>query len=396
MNAKVLFVDDEPNVLQAYRRALRKRVDMDTAEGGEQALEMIADRGPYAVIISDMRMPGMNGVELLVEVRNRAPDTVRMMLTGNSDQQTAVDAVNKGDIFRFLTKPCEPQILAHAVAAGLEQHRLITAEKELLRHTLSGSIRVLAEVLSLVNPEAFGRTARLPKTVRTVAKEMGLLDEWWLEPLVLLSQIGCVILPGDILSKVTSGDGLTPQESKLFDRHPLVGADLLTKIPRMGQIAEAVRYQDKCFDGTGVPDDDVRGEAIPLGARILKVVLDLDQGEVSGLPRPQALARLKRHAEWYDPDVLGALERAVGADVPMDVREVRIKELTIGMILAADVITQNGALVVCNGQEVTSSLHQRLLNFVANGGVVTEPLEIFAPPASTRAGDEPALAQGVG
>ena len=162
MTEKILCVDDEPNVLQACRRQLRKRFHIETADGGEQALQAIAGQDPYAVIVSDMRMPGMDGIQFLARAKELTPNSVRIMLTGNSDQQTAIEAVNEGNIFRFLTKPCPAESLAKAIAAGVEQYRLVTAEKELLEKTLRGSIKVLTEVLSLVNPTAFGRAARGP------------------------------------------------------------------------------------------------------------------------------------------------------------------------------------------------------------------------------------------
>ena len=196
MNQKVLFVDDEPNVLQSIRRNLRKRFDLDTAEGGEAALQKLGESDGFAVIVSDMRMPGMNGVELLSEAKKRWPDTVRVMLTGNADQQTAVDAVNHGDVFRFLNKPCETEALAKTVSAALRQNELITAEKVVLEKTLRGSIKALADVLSLANPEVFGRTTRYKSLISKLAKELDLADVWQLESAAMLSQIGCVSLPG--------------------------------------------------------------------------------------------------------------------------------------------------------------------------------------------------------
>ena len=109
---KILFVDDEPNVVQAYQRQLRKQFLVDTAEGALAALKAMETTGPYAVVVTDMRMPSMNGVEFLHHVRNRWPDSVRVMLTGNADQQTAIDAVNDGCVFRFLTKPCSMESLS--------------------------------------------------------------------------------------------------------------------------------------------------------------------------------------------------------------------------------------------------------------------------------------------
>ena len=161
MTEKILCVDDDPNILLAYQRALRKRFHIDSALSGGEALEAIANRGPYAVLVADMRMPEMNGVELLKRVKENAPDTVRMMLTGSADQQTALEAINEGHIFRFMTKPCPPKMLAKVLEAGLVQYRLIMAERDLLTKTLSGSIKMLTEVLSLASPMAFGRASRV-------------------------------------------------------------------------------------------------------------------------------------------------------------------------------------------------------------------------------------------
>lgn len=195
MNEKILCVDDEPNILEAYRRTLRKRFNIDVALGGEEALRAIAERGPYAVVVADMRMPGMNGIELLARVKQIAPLTVRMMLTGNADLQTAVDAVNQGHIFRFLSKPCSPEDFAKALEAGLEQHRLLVAERELLTHTLTGAIKVLVDVLSLVKPQAFGRSSEVRRIVHQICQQLQVENAWAVEIAAALSQIGCITVP---------------------------------------------------------------------------------------------------------------------------------------------------------------------------------------------------------
>ena len=137
---RILLVDDDPNVLAGYTRTLRRQLIVETAPGGDAGLAAIAERGPFAVVVSDMRMPGMDGVQFLSQVRRRAPQTVRMMLTGNADQQTAIEAVNEGHIFRFISKPCPPERLLKNLLAGCHQHRLVTAERELLEQTLQGSV----------------------------------------------------------------------------------------------------------------------------------------------------------------------------------------------------------------------------------------------------------------
>src|SRR5687767_13631263 len=175
---KILFVDDDPNVLAGLQRTLRKQFTFDTALSGLEALEMIQACGPYAVIVADMRMPGMEGIELLERVRERAPDTVRLMLTGNADQQTAVDAVNRGQVFRFLNKPCGPETLVPALETSLHHYELVRVERELLEGTLTGSVKVLADVLGMVAPDALGRGQRLRGLMRRFAQMAGAGPEW--------------------------------------------------------------------------------------------------------------------------------------------------------------------------------------------------------------------------
>jgi CheY-like chemotaxis protein len=133
MADKILFVDDEPSVLDGYRRMLHREFEVDTATGGEHGLDLIKRTGPYALVISDMRMPGMNGAEFLAKARQLAPETVRVLLTGYSDMSAAIDAVNEGNIFRYLTKPCEKEVLVKAINLSLEKYRSATAEQLLVK-----------------------------------------------------------------------------------------------------------------------------------------------------------------------------------------------------------------------------------------------------------------------
>lgn len=133
MSDKILFVDDEASVLEGYRRILRHDFSLSTVGSGEEGLAAIQATGPYSVVISDMRMPGMSGSDFLALVRRKAPDSVRMLLTGHADLDAAIDAVNRGNIYRFLTKPCEKPALVEAIRSGLEQYHSIAAEKELVK-----------------------------------------------------------------------------------------------------------------------------------------------------------------------------------------------------------------------------------------------------------------------
>jgi response regulator RpfG family c-di-GMP phosphodiesterase len=378
MNSKILCVDDEPNILAAFERQLRKQFTVQTACGGTEALNLLAKEGPFAVILSDMRMPEMTGVELLIRVRRIAPDTVRIMLTGNADLQTAVDAINEGHIFRFLTKPCAPEHLALAVAAGIEQYRLINAEKELLEQTLSGTITVLTEVLELANPKAFGRAARVRRLGGKIAQRLKVEDTWQLEVAAMLSQVGCIALSADTVDRAVRGSFLTSQEADLFAQHPRTGRDLIANIPRLKHVAEIVAYQNVRFDGVGAPEGGLRGCGIPIEARILKAALDFDHLRDRGEPEAEALQVLSQRHGWYDPVVLAGLRDLLDAGNGLEVRPVPVAELSCHMILHEDVLTASGACLVAKGQEITPPLLMRLRQFAEKGGI-REPITVQAP-----------------
>lgn len=214
MSDKVLFVDDEPAVLDGFRRLLGREISLSTAVGGEQGLAAIAESGPYGVVVSDMRMPQMDGAQFLAAVHEIAPGTVRMALTGYTDIDTAMNAVNDGHIFRFMTKPCSRENLLSAVESGLAQHRLIVAEKELLEGTLTGSVTVLAEMLSFSNPAAFARAQRLRRFVQHAGQKLHLATTWNYEIAALLSQLGCVALSPDLVNAAYAGERLSEEDQK--------------------------------------------------------------------------------------------------------------------------------------------------------------------------------------
>ncbi len=377
MSEQILCIDDDPNILQAYRRALRKRFHIETALGGEEALEAVVDRGPYAVVVSDMRMPGMNGVEVLKKVREKSKDTVRMMLTGNADQQTALEAVNEGHIFRFITKPCPPDVFADVLEAGLAQYRLIRAERDLLSKTFSACVKVLTEVLSTVSPTAFGKASRVRRTVRQLCQELD-LHQWQIEIAAMLSQIGCVSIPEQILAKAFDGKELSPAEQEMFKAYPLTGQQLIAPIPRLEEVADIVAYQQQTFDGQGFPGDGRSGNELPLGSRLLKVALDFDTLISANHSNETALAEMNDRAGWYDSSVLNALSKILAITKIQIVRRVNVSELVEGVTLAEDIKTVNGTIVCAGGQEVTRSVRLRLRNFATNIGIQSS-VKVFVP-----------------
>lgn len=378
MTDKILFVDDDSNVLEGFQRAFRKQFVVETILDGAAALAEVTENGPYAVVVSDMKMPGMNGIRFLSELRRVAPHTVRMLLSGHSDLEVAVEAVNEGHVFRFLTKPCAPETLGKALTAGIEQYRLIGAERELLESTLRGSVKVLTDLLSIVSPPAFGRASRVRRLVRELAVELNLQPAWELEIAAMLSQIGCVTLPEEALEKMFRGKDLSVAELKIFQEHPKVGHDLIANIPRLEGVAAIIACQDRRYDGTGTPEDSTSGESVPLGARVLKVALDLDTLTSRGRSPGAALMEMRQRAGWYDPAVMAALETVLKTRIRWELKTVGVDKLSAKMILAEEVHSISGLLLVARGQEVTQSLQIRLQTLRRHGALVGT-LKVLVP-----------------
>ncbi len=378
MEDKVLFVDDDPNILAAYKRQLRKALRVETAEGPKKGLQLVMDRGPFAVVVADMHMPVMNGIEFLARVGEIAPDTIRMMLTGAPDLEIAMQAVNEGSIFRFLTKPCLPELMGKALVAGINQYRLIRAEKELLEVTLSGTIDLLAEILSLTDPETFGDIPHLRNRAREIGSKLNLTNLWELELAATLSQIGYVATPRNLLAKTHAGEPLSDVETDVLNRSPRIAHELLAKIPRLESVAKIVLYQNKCYDGTGFPTDSVVGSEIPLESRILKVAIDIQELELRGAGKEAVVQKMQERRDWYDPRVLAAALRGY---VPFRAfREgegirLPLSELRGGLTLQSDVKTLDNRLLIGAGHIISEPLLARLRSYAKLVGV-KEPIEI--------------------
>jgi response regulator RpfG family c-di-GMP phosphodiesterase len=377
MNRKILFVDDDVNILSGFERILRKKFQLVTAVSGEAGLQEVKNNGPFAVVISDFCMPNMDGVVFLRKCLELVPAMVRIMLTGQADFENTIHAVNEGNIFRFLVKPCSYEMLTKALEDGVRQFELVMAEKFLLDNTLKGSIKVLVEVLALANPEAFSRTSRVVRWMSRLARRLELQNSTEVELVGMLSQVGCVGLPPGILTKRLRGENLTPDEQLLFNSHPGVAKRLLEKIPRLETIAEAVLYQGKEYTGGGYPNDELKLDRIPLISRLLKAILDFDAWVKSGLTNEQAVSRMQANASWYDPRILGLLDEEVKlVKVGLTLHTLQVEALQPGMLLAGHVHDHRGMLLMAQGQEVTEVLKIRLLG-LAQAGYIEETLKVL-------------------
>jgi len=369
---RVLCVDDEPHVLEGLRDSLRRSFEVDVAESGAAALALLEqDPDAYAVVISDMRMPGMSGAAFLSQARRVAPNAVRLLLTGHADLDAAIAAVNDGQLFRFLTKPCPRQELLRACAAALGQHRLLVAERVLLEQTLRGGITALVDVLALTNPAAFGRAMRLRSGVQLLAERIDMTDAWEVEIAAMLLQLGAVTLPDATAERLYAGAVLSEAEQAMVAAVPAATQRILGHVPRLEGVQQILADVGRPYRGEGRPPS--------MGGRMLRIVADYDELESRGTTRPAVLATMRGRDGVYDRQLLDAYALAHGPSEPVDeVVEVRLIDLQPGMTLADDVRHRNGGLLIARGYKVTAALIERLDHLPR--GHLREPLRVIDEP----------------
>lgn len=354
---EILLVDDEQHLLDALKLRLRRLYRVSSAASGAEALELLRERStPFAVIVSDMRMPGMNGAEFLAAAREVTPDSTRILLTGHTDVDAAITAVNEGNIFRFLTKPSPPTVLEPALAAGVAQHVLVVAQDRLLTETFTGSLAAMASLLELTQPLAFSRAGRVLSMVGSLARHAG-RESWQLDAAARLSQLGAAVLPSGALARLDSGAPLDQSERDRLAALPGVAADVLAHVPRLEPVVQILR-------------DAVPGAPQPgWEGRALRTALELDVLLRQGLSFQRAItlarawggADLPMLAE-YD-DMQSARSRSTAPT-----REVPASALKGGMILAADVKDRDGRLLLAAGYRITPVLARHIARLLLDAG----------------------------
>jgi CheY-like chemotaxis protein len=322
----ILCVDDEPKVLEGLVLNLRRHYRVSTANNGQGGLAIVDGNDPPAVVVSDMRMPEMDGAAFLSQVKERSPDTVRLLLTGQADLESAIAAVNHGQVFRFLTKPCNPPTLPHGHpgrgrAASAHHGRERAAGKDAAgKH--QGSHRD-----SVSRQPAHLRARHAPQTAC-----VGIGDGTG-RAVFLAARSGGHAVPNRLHrsypannEKLYYGRPLTPVEAESTQCVPKISLQLLESIPRLELVCAILDAQEYNFDGQGSPRGAPQGESIPLGARVLKLVSDYDFLEAGGTSPGVAISTLQGRKGRYDPKLLGALGRVKNKAAP-GVGEIKLAAL---------------------------------------------------------------------
>jgi len=375
----VLLVDDEPDIFETMALQLGGDYLVRTAESGADALRVLAEAGPVAAVVSDQRMPGMDGVELLRRVQLEYPDTTRVLHTAQSDLDAAIAAINDGGVYRYLSKPVATDELRATVRDAVDFSVKATAERHLLDTTLKSSIQALFGCLELASPAAFARAGRIRALVAELCQQLQLQSLWEIEVAAMASQLGAVTIPPTVLQKLDKGMSFTEDEQLMVDAMPGVAVQLLHGIPMLGDVVEIVRglgrAAPRAADGSG--QNPVIREAVS----VVRTAMDYETLESRGIEAESAITVLECR-EDSSLHVLAALRKIKGVvTVATEVRGLRVEDLEVGMRVAEDIVATNGLVLIGRGMVVTRLLLDRLTNYARMIEIV-EP--VLAVPGASR------------
>ncbi len=410
----LLFVDDEPGILSALRRLFRPHgYRIFIAESGAAGLQIL-EKETIDLVISDMRMPEMDGATFLKQVRSRWPQVMRVLLTGYADITSTVAAINEGEIYRYVAKPWDDNEIVSIVREATARQRLESENRRLtaltqaqneelkalnasleqkvaertaeLRQALSfveqshgelkkaflTSVQVFAGVIELrsgpVGSLTAGHGRRVAEQARSVAKRMGLPDAEVQNIMLagLLHDIGKLGLPDELLGKAYNT--LSGEQRALVMKHPVIGQNILMGIEKFKDAALLVRHHHECYDGSGYPDR-LAGIAIPQGARILSVVNEYDSLQIGTLvQRPlkasEALSFLvENRGKRYDPVAVDTFVKLISETQKPAISELPLRTMHLkpGMTLTRDLTHRDGYMLLAKGSSLTGEIIGQLI-----------------------------------
>lgn len=415
----ILCVDDEPHILSSLRRLFRgEGYEILVANSGAEGLELLS-KHPVDVIISDMRMPVMDGVVFLERAREASPNSVRMLLTGYADVGQVMGAVNRGEIYRYITKPWDDTDIVLLVRHALERRKLeeekrrlealtqkqneelrelnqsleakvvqrtaqlkaahdsLVASNEKLKRNFLTSIRMLSSMIELREPRLGGHSRRVAELARRIAARMGLDAQETQQIFIagLLHAIGKIGFPDSLLEQPVSM--MNGEQLGKYRQYPVRGQQLLMPLEDLAEAAAIVRAHQERFDGEGFPDR-IAGLNIPLGARILALASDYDNLQIGVLARNQ-LSReqasqliVERRGTRYDPAVVAAFVEVTTGRAPVPegppARELKVAALRPGMRTARDLVTRDGQLLLSADHVLTERLIAQIGDFEKSSG----------------------------
>ena len=361
MNNKVLCVDDEESILRGFKLNLRHKFDIHLASDGFQGLELFKKEGGFAVVLSDMRMPRMNGAEMLHQIKKIDSEVGTVLLTGHTDFESAMAAVNDGNVFRMLSKPCPPEVLKKVLNDAVEQHDLIVSKRVLLDQTLRGAIEALAQSLATTQPLFFGRAQRVKRLANGLADQVKLKNQWRVGVAAIFSQIAYLSIPQHLAEAVYQRQELNNEIKSMIKDLPDETLKMIDLIPGLEDIREILQRIDI------QPKFEIdNGSGIRTAASILRVSLDYDYYHEQGHEDGLVIRTLKSRSEDYDGNIVDALNKFLDTDADgYSLEEINTRDITQGMRLTEDLLLDGSMLIAASGADIDAPLLKIIKNYIS-------------------------------
>lgn len=380
----VLLVDDDRQLLDGIRRNLCFDYDLIVAESGAQALDSLSNAGQVPVILTDMRMPGMDGVQFIAHARMISPDASYVMLTGNQDLATAVKAVNEGQVFRFLNKPCDIKTLKAAIDAGRRQYDLTQCEKVLLNKTCAGAVGMLMDVLETNQPDVGVRLASLRDTFDQLRVATSMPSRWDLSLASRLALVGLVCFEPAETEAFLATPPNDAAWGEALRRIVRTGGRVISRIPRLDDVGRLVEMIPETDGSFYQPDATEPDDVIAMGATLLHVAALLDAARSHGLGGRQAAGEVRLALSKPRPEYLSLIERLPEPNTAVAPIEVAPEDLKPGMVLHSDLKGRDGYILVRGGKRLTDVVIERVRERVEAGDKIG-PLVVIEGPAFAKA-----------
>ncbi len=392
-NTKVLYVDDETALLSAFTSLFRREgLQIHTLADSTSIDRSLEQDGPFALVVSDQRMPGLDGVGTLERVRLKSPDTIRVMLTGFADQDDTVRAINTAEISRYIAKPWDDTQLRQIVHECVDSYNLAgenhylshelalrnASLEELLEGTVGETIQLLSHLISYINIHAANQTDRvrtLGNAVLNLSHTITAEERWDIQRALELFNLGIAVLPPWIQVTLNKEGLWSLARFPVALNHHLMAYDLLKDIPRFDRVARIIQLSHKDFDGGGEPVSIViKGHDLPLGARLLRILIDLDSLSTEHFRGRDMLQKMVHQGKKYDTELislmLGLESTLRGSHAE---KRASIQELEEGMILVEDMVTLRGHVMIRAGSTLTKPV-LKILSQTRQYDPIKEPI----------------------
>lgn len=376
----IVVADPDDAVQAGFHRLFDDRFRVVCFSHSDSALKFLKQNTSTSVVFSSYNLPGRGGIAFLRASELLAPLAARVMLTRETSAEAIKKTLNEGRAFMFLEKPCKQEDLVAAVETAIAHHANLARDRALLERTLSGSVKLLIDMLGLFHPDAFRRTATVRKQALKLAAALGMKKTWELEMAVMLSPLGEALLPKQILARYRAARSLSEPERDVLERSPAQTRDLLKNVPQLEKVAEHLYLSARGFDGSGFPKDGPKGTDIPLVSRIIRMLTDLWYASPEKGPDAASFEALTINHRKYDPELLelakSLLMEGMPEDVQSEITACYIRSLAPGDVLVEDALTETShELVLSRGHVLTTTTIRRLEHFHHTAGV-RQPIRV--------------------